>query len=68
MENVVEITNLTRDDVQSVLRCRAVNNNISAPVETRILLDIIRKIILEKLLLLILWQVMEANLYSNLKI
>ena len=68
MENVVEITNLTRDDVQSVLRCRAVNNNISAPVETRILLDIIRKIILGKLLLLILWQVMEANLYSNLKI
>ena len=45
----MEITNLTRDDVQSVLRCRAVNNNISAPVETRILLDIIRKIILGKL-------------------
>ena len=44
VENLVEINNLTRDDVNSVLRCRAVNNNISAPVETRILLDIIRKI------------------------
>ena len=43
----MEITNLTRDDVKSVLRCRAINNNISAPVETRILLDIIRKIVVE---------------------
>ena len=41
MENVVQIDNLTRDDVKSVLSCRAVNNNISSPVQTTVHLDII---------------------------
>ena len=41
MENVVTISDLTRDDVGCVLSCRAINNNISSPVETTVHLDVI---------------------------
>ena len=41
MENVVTISDLNRDDVGCVLSCRAINNNISSPVETTVHLDVI---------------------------
>ena len=39
VENELELVNLSRSDLHSILTCRAENNNLSSPVSTSVKLD-----------------------------